>query len=71
MSLSYRNEFQNAKSTGNWSKAESLISDLIDLTEVEDAEYQAKQVKMGSDLAERMNKNDALAKNLAKGIKII
>jgi len=68
MSLSYRNEFQNAKSTGNWSKAESLISDLIDLTEVEDSEYQAKQVKMGADIAERMNRNDEKARNLGKRI---
>ena len=66
--MTYRNEFNEARKTGNWEKAESLLGDLINLTEVEDSEYQAKQVKMGADIAERMNRNDEKARNLGKRI---
>jgi len=66
--MTYRNEFNEARKTGNWEKAESLLGDLINLTEVEDAEYEEQQRKLGEETALRMNRNDELSRNLGKRI---
>lgn len=64
----YRNEFNEARKNGNWTKAEKLIGELINVAGVEDAEFEEQQRKAGEEIAERMNKNDELARNLGKKI---
>jgi len=71
MSYNYRREFNEARQSGNWSKAESLLGDLINLTETDDEEFEEQQRKLGEETALRMNRNDKLAKDMGKGIKII
>ena len=66
--MSYRNDFLEARSAGNWSKAEKLMGELINLTDSEDAEFDEQQKQMGAEIAERMNQQDELARNLGKKI---
>ena len=66
--MSYRNDFLEARKSGNWSKAEKILGELINVADVEDAEYEEQQKKAGEEIAKRMNKNDELARNFGKAI---
>jgi len=66
--MSYRNAFSEARKSGNWTAAEKIIGELINVAEVEDTEFEEQQKKAGEEIAERMNKQDELARNLGKKI---
>lgn len=66
--MSYRSDFQKAREAGHWAAAEKIIGQLINLADVEDAEFDEQQRQKGEQVADRMNKNDELARNLGKTI---
>lgn len=66
--MSYRSEFNEARKNNHWAAAEKIIGQLINLADVEDVEYDNLMKQKGEELADRMNKNDELARNLGKTI---
>lgn len=66
--MDHRDRLEQARITNNWYAAQTIVNELINLTEVPDEAYLAAQKKAGEDLAERMNKNEAQAKSFGKPV---